>query len=77
MNYTPDVPMVRHRLLIVCLIRRKARTAGTYCPPGQNVHRLPRAWPNKLRKPKAMASVTITRARRLRAMVTLAAAYYL
>src|SRR3990167_4704281 len=32
MNYAPDVPTVRHRLLVVCLIRRKARTAGTYCP---------------------------------------------
>ena len=30
-----------HRLTIVCLIRRKVQTAGTYRPKGRNVHRLP------------------------------------
>src|SRR3989338_3514254 len=54
-----DAPLVRHWLLIVCLIRRKARTAGTYCPVGQNVHRLPRTWTNKLRN-RSTVNMTIT-----------------
>ena len=36
-----------HRLTIVCLIRRKARTAGTYRPLDEMYTDCPRTWPNK------------------------------
>ena len=46
-NNAPDVSAVRHRLLVVCLIRRKARTAGTYRPLDEMYTDCPRTWPNK------------------------------
>lgn len=77
MNHTKDVPAVRHRLIIVCLIRRNARTAGAYRPLDEMHTDCPCTWPNKLREPKVLASLTITSSLHSLAIVMLAATYYL